>query len=294
MTANPASMFAAASDMGNIYFGGGSNIVWGSSVSSNSTSIMATAGGGSGGAGIALAFSGNTTGTTATLGGGTIRFVGGNNITLSQAGSIITISAGASGGAVNWNSSSISGTNATISTGNTNTLYMPNFVTYSGNVYFSNISNGGITFGSSTADVNTTITASVNAGGGSGVVGTGFSSTTIGSNVISGSLRSNGLSLWVPNYLTTQTIPTQFAGIVSTGITGGSATINSSQVQLNIPTGSVYFSNANNMSFGISTSGNSSTVTASYPVGSVYFVNANGFSFSTSINGVSTSIYIVT
>lgn len=53
-----------------------------------------------------------------------------------------------------------------------------------------------------------------------------------------------------------------YAGILTTGITGGSATINSSQVQINIPSnaGNIYFEDIAGFSFIISTSGLSTTI----------------------------------
>jgi hypothetical protein len=324
MSGYPASSFVNISDAGNVYFGGGSNVTWSSSVSSNSTSFMLTAGGGTGGgAGMALAFSGNTTGTTQTVNNGTFQFYGGNNITLSQAGSIVTISAG-SAGANNWITSTLSsGTVIQISTGVTNTLYYPKFITtYSAGT--------GVGTGLATTLADITFNSNGLSFNGSRYVGTSFGSSTIAGANISASLDgTNGLRLWVPNYLTTQTLPaatvsfvdgggitwgtsagsatnvtvvtatvvggtgggsnysfansngisfgtsgstvtasmaahTQYAGILSTGITGGSATINSSQLQLNIP------------------------------VGSIYFVDSNGHSFQSSVNGVSTSIFIHT
>lgn len=258
----PATSFAAASDMGNVYFGGGSNITWASSVSSNSTSFMVTAGGGTGGGGgIALAFSGNTTGTTQTIGAGTLQFVGGNNITLSQAGSIVTISAGSNTVANNWTTATLtSGTAIQISTGSTNTLHYPKYLTTQSagtgvgtNFAFSNMD---ATFNSNGLSIN-----------GERYAGTGFITLSIlGSNISATLDPLNGLRLYVPNYLTTTPAHShsQYAGILTTGITGASATINSSQIQLNIP------------------------------VGSVYFADSNGHSFSSSVNGVSTTIYIVT
>ncbi len=57
---------------------------------------------------------------------------------------------------------------------------------------------------------------------------------------------------------------TKFAGILTTGITGGSATINSSQVLLNIPSaGNLYYSDGSGVTWGVSSDGVSSTVTAS-------------------------------
>jgi hypothetical protein len=326
ITGYNSSNFANISDLGNIYFGGGSNITWSSSTSGNSTSIMATAGGGTGGgAGMALAFSGNTTGTTQTINSGTINFVGGNNITLSQAGSIVTI-VGASANTVaqNWVTATKTGSDIQISTGSTNTLHYGRFIT-------TYVAGTGVGTGLATTAADVTFNSNGLSFDGGRYARTGFSSATISGSNISGSLdTANGLRIWVPNYLTTQTMPsntvsfvdgggitwgtsvgsatnvtvvtatvqggtggagtnysfgnsngisfgttgstvtasmaahTQYAGILTTAITGASATINSSQIQLNIP------------------------------VGSIYFRDSNGHSFSSSVSGASTTIYIVT
>jgi hypothetical protein len=309
MTAYPATSFVAASDTGNVYFGGGSNITWGSSVSSNSTSFMATAGGGSGGAGMALAFSGNTTGTTQTLGGGTVQFVGGNNITLSQAGSIITISAGASGGAADWATATLgSGTALQISTGATNTLHYPKYITtYSAGT--------GVGTGLSKTAADISFDSNGLSFDGRRYAGTGFNSSTISGANISGSLDStNGLRLWVPNYLTTQTLPSNTVSFVDGGgITWGTSVGSATNITLVTATviggtgggtsGSSYvFSNSNNVTFGV----NGNTVTAAVPGvwplcalgvsgtnagyaqkfnGSMSFVNSNNVSFGLNTNG---------
>ena len=66
-------------------------------------------------------------------------------------------------------------------------------------------------------------------------------------------------------------------GLLSTAITGGSATINSSQLYINIPIGSVNFSDGSGVTWGSATNGLSTTVTAS--VGAYSFSNIAGFSF---------------
>jgi hypothetical protein len=323
LTGYPATSFAAATDIGNIYFGGGSNILWGSSIDGNSTTVMATAGGGSGGSGMALAFSGNTAGTTQTLGGGTVQFVGGNNITLSQAGSIITISAGASGGAADWATSTLSsGTVVQISTGLTNTFYYPKFITtYSAGT--------GMGTGLSTTAANMTVNSNGISFNGNRYGGTGFTSTNITGSNVSASISTDGLKLWVPNYLTTQTLPSNTVSFVDGGgITWGTSAGTNTNITVITATvaggtgGSSYvFSNANGVTFGLtgntvtasivtahtqyagilatgvtgaSATINSSQIQLNIPVGSIYFADSNGHSFSSSVNGVSTTIYIVT
>jgi hypothetical protein len=62
---------------------------------------------------------------------------------------------------------------------------------------------------------------------------------------------------------------TQYVGLLSTSITGGSATINSSQLYINIPNnaGNLVFNDSNGVSFGVSSNGSTTTVTASVNAG---------------------------
>jgi hypothetical protein len=332
----PATSFANITDLGNIYFGGGSNVTWSSSVNSNSTTMLLTAGGGTGGGGgIALAFSGNTTGTTQTINAGTVQFVGGNNITLSQAGSIVTISAGMNTVANNWATATLSAdTVIQISTGVTNTLHYPKFITtYSqgtGVGTASAVTNADITFNSNGLSFN-----------GTRYAGTGFSSNTLSGANISATVDSNGLRLWVPNYLTTQTLPAATVSFqdgggitwgtsagsvsnitivtatvaggtggsnyvfsnsnnVSFGISGSTVTAQAGGVRMirisniDLVNTTVNFSNSNNVSFGANATNGVVTASASYPVGSIFFADSNGHSFSSSTSGNSTTIYIRT
>jgi hypothetical protein len=261
LTAYPSSSFANVTDLGTVYFGNSPTVTFSSSVSSNSTTILATAIGGTAGGGVALGFSGNTTGTTQTIGAGTLQFVGGNNITLSQAGSIVTISAGSNTVANNWSTATLSsGTVIQVSTGVTNTLYYPKFITtYSqgtGVGTASGVTNADITFNSNGLSFN-----------GTRYAGTGFTSTSQSGSNISATVDSNGLRLWVPNYLTTQTLPSatisfQDGGGITWGTSSGSVS-NMTIVTATVVGGTgggtnFVFSNSNNVSFG--TSG--STVTA--------------------------------
>jgi hypothetical protein len=54
-----------------------------------------------------------------------------------------------------------------------------------------------------------------------------------------------------------------YVGSISTGLTGASWTINSSQFSLNVPQGSLYFGDGSGVTFGIASAGLASTVTAS-------------------------------
>jgi hypothetical protein len=78
---------------------------------------------------------------------------------------------------------------------------------------------------------------------------------------------SDGLTYIQPAFLTTAANSThnhntQYAGILATAITGGTATINSSEIKINFSAnvGSMYFSDIAGFSWGMSTSGSSTTV----------------------------------
>ena len=95
-------------------------------------------------------------------------------------------------------------------------------------------------------------------------VGSSLSASTDGSTIVFG-LASNITSALqsAGAYLTTQSAHTQFVGQISTGITGGSWTINSSQLSINIPQGSLYFGDGSGVTFGVASVGLATTVTAS-------------------------------
>ena len=135
----------------------------------------------------------------------------------------ITTYAGDGGGA-DWSISSTAGTNIVISTGAaTNTLYQPNFIT------------------------------TYAGGAGSVYAGDNITLSTVGG--------STSVSVYNTSNFTYG--HSAFVGLLSTGLTGGSWTINSSQLSLNIPSnaGSLGFNDSNGVTFGIaSTTSNSSTV----------------------------------
>jgi hypothetical protein len=159
----------------------------------------------------------------------------------------------------------------------------------------------GVTFGiaSTASNSSTVVTASVNVGGGGGVWSV---STTNGGTDIIISTAANTNTLYHPAFITGYTESThdftQYVGLATTEITGGSATINSSQLLLNIPNnaGSLGFADSNGVTFGVvcTTSNSSSIVTASVAaVGHLSFVNSAGYTWSTSVNGVSTAVWLV-
>lgn len=97
------------------------------------------------------------------------------------------------------------------------------------NVTFAN--SNGVTFGLNAG----TITASVN---NSSAPGTGFTSTSTGGSNIVGTLNSSGLSLGIPNYLTTAMVSDAGSRFVNTSaglnLTNISATFNSNSISLSV------------------------------------------------------------
>ena len=145
---------------------------------------------------------GNTLGTSQ-VSGQDIYWAGGNNVTLSANGSTISINAGAGGGGGVANSA---GTQ----------------IATSGTVIFSN--SNGVTFGMSNSSVITaSVSQSVQTQASGNIAGIGFSTTSTAGVVIVGTNSTNGLSLGVPNFLTTQSVQTQASGAIGgTGFTSTS------------------------------------------------------------------------
>ena len=192
---------------------------------------------------IDVTLGGNTSGTLALISSGTMFLAGGNNVTLSQVGNSVTISAntaaaatlsvsagttsGGFGGITLANSNNVSfglnnGTitaNAAelISAGTTSGSYSAFTLSNSNNLSFGIDTNGVIT-GSASQSVQTQASGHI--------AGTGFTSTTTGGTALVGTLNTAGLSVGVPEWLTAAS--GQFSGGVSnignsagnTGITG--------------------------------------------------------------------------
>ena len=203
-TSTGATTVTASVDSGNVYFVNslGSNITWGSSTNSVSTYIYATAGGGTGGIGGVGSFvlGGNTAGAS-TVSGSTIQLYGGSNITLSgYSNSVIRVEGAPSG-----------------------TLSL--------------INSNGVSFGTSVNGHVTSVTASVNAGGGAGGVAIG---NTASSFYTSGSVMLSAQNLTVN--MSTDTGSRQYVQISAPAI------------------GYLFFSNNVGFSFTSSTSGVSTTI----------------------------------
>lgn len=203
-----------------------------------------TQGGGAGG-GIGLSLSGNTSGVLGNVTSGTLFLAGGNNVTLSQNGQSVTISAGGAGaGGVNIaasNSTFTSGTVVlsaaggalTISNGAQSALFSvpaTSSLVASGNGSLS--TNGStISFGANAA--------ALSIGGNSTSGAGGYSNISTGTGVLLGgnniTLSQNGASITIS--AASQTVQTQASGGIAgtnTAKTGNIAfTVNTSGVSIN-------------------------------------------------------------
>lgn len=167
------------------------------------------------------------------------------------------------------------------------------------------ITGGSITVNTSGVSVNLPayLTTAALSGDSSKYAFTGFTTTTVAGAVVAGTHNTAGLLLAVPGYLTTAALSantSNYAGINS-AITGGSMTVNTSGVSINLPAylttamlsnaatisninvsaagssnnlSAVVFSNANNVTFGLT----GSTLTASMPSASVITLSVVGSS----------------
>jgi hypothetical protein len=215
---------------------------------------------------------GATTGTLALVSSGTLSFAGIGNITLSQVGNAITISGGSAvttPAPINVTANGNSANAATLQFNNSN----------------------GVTFGFSTGVGLGTITASVLAQSTQPVAISGSNGSFTYSTLTAGNL--NGLSFYTSggSLVGSYTVPAAQTGI-SQIIAGGTTA----------SAGTISFSNAHNVSFGLSTSNNSSaTMTASYAlnvsaaggtsnaVSGLTFANSNNITF-----GLSTGAGVAT
>ena len=230
----------------------GQGITFGSSTSGYSTTITASAAGGTAAGGNQITLSGNTAGTLAIISSGTLTLAGGNNITLRQSGNRVSV------------------------IGNP-----------SGNVYFND--SNGISFGSSTSGVSTTITASINAG-----LGGAHTIYAIGNTESDSSMSySDGqaYSISASNNLTVRVASNRI--IQMWGEPAGIAGIGNTAT-VPFTSGSVRISGVN-LTINTSSAGASQYLQISAPaLGYLFFSNTNGHSWGSSVNGMSTSIYIIT
>ena len=239
--------------------------------------------------------SGNTLGNS-TVSGTNVVLQGAGNVSLSGTGQTVVVYAtgGGVGGGVALAASTQTATSGTVNFANSN----------------------GISFGMSGSNQITASytvpTQSVQTQASGNIVGSGFTSTTTAGTAIVGTQNSAGLSLGVPAYLTTQSVQTQASGaIAGTGFTSttttGTAIVgtqNSLGLSLGVPayltaavggggiaaigastqtatSGTVIFSNANGITFGL----NNGTLTASAAAAPTAYVSSvNGSSGAISLN----------
>ena len=214
-TANPANLSVSAGlstgTFGGITFSNGSGVSWGlnlgtitASVASQTVQTQNV---------VDVTLGGNTTGALALISSGTLFLAGGNNITLSQAGQSVTISA-----------NTVAAATLSVSAGTSSGALGGITLSNSNNVSFG-LNNGTITASASQS-------AQTQASG--AIAGTGFTSTTTAGSVLVGTLNTSGISLGVPAWLTTQSVQTQDmrAASLSGNTTGTLALISSGTIIL--------------------------------------------------------------
>jgi len=256
------SQYVNSTDVGSLYFSNTNGITWSSSVNSNSTSLYV---------GSISVVGGNVVGTstsTVTTTGSALKLSANTaGLSLSVPNWITTAAAG--GGVALQGSGTYSQNTGTVQFANSNGIsfglsnnsmtasYTVPTVPTTGSLYFADTN--GVTFTASTSGSSTTISASVSAFSNSNQLSTYFAQT----NHTHGSL-----SLALSNLSGTYSSANNGLTISLTGNTGGTATggadgynIIAAGTQTAGTTGTIVFSNSNNISFGMS---NSSIVTASF------------------------------
>jgi hypothetical protein len=215
--------------------------------------------------GINLTLSGTNNSQIAISAPATSSLVAGANITISTAGSTISIIGGAGGGGAAFSAGTQSVSTGTVNFANSN----------------------GITFGMSgsnqiTASHNGITTQTVQTQASGAIAGTGFTTATTAGTVITGALGTNGLNLGVPAYLTTQSVQTQAAGnIAGTGFsstttagTAITAALGTNGLTMAIP---AYLTAAAGAGNAVGVTGGGSTGVAA--AGTVYFGTGNQLTF---------------
>jgi collagen type VII alpha len=181
----------------------------------------------------AASFGGNTAGVAGAVTSGTLFLAGGNNVTLSQNGNSISISAGTAAAAV-----------LSVSAGSTSGAF--------GGLTFSNGS--GVSWGLNNGTITASAVQSVQTQASGNIGGTGFATTTQAGALIAGTNNTAGFTLGVPAFLTTQTNQTQnnVAAVVIGGNTAGATA--------SVSSGTMVLNGGNNIT--LSQAGNSVTVSA--------------------------------
>ena len=236
------------------------------------------------GGGPSVVASGNTSGAMATVSSGTLTLAGGNNITLSQNGNAITISAANAGGAqtgisgvvvsdatytsgtitfqnangISFGSSGANGISASY-TVPTQTVQPVAYSAANGSANFSTITfanSNGVSFSTGTQGLYATVktdylTTAMASNASTAFAGTGFTSTTTNGSVVAGTQDTAGLKLAVPPYITTYVAQT--VQPVAYSAANGSANFST-----------ITFANSNGVSFSTGTQGLYATVKTDY------------------------------
>lgn len=181
---------------------------------------------------------GNTSGVLALVSSGTLFLAGGNNVTLSQNGNSVTISA-----------NTVAAASLSVSAGTTTGAV--------GGLTFSNSNN--ISWGLNNGTITATVSQSNQTLPAGAIAGTGFTSATTAGTALVGTLNTAGLSVGVPVPVTSQTLQTQsiLRAASLSGNTAGVLTI--------ITSGTIYLAGGPNIT--LSQNGQSVSVSAAPPGG---------------------------
>jgi fibronectin-binding autotransporter adhesin len=269
-TANPANLTVSA---------GGSSNTYGGITLSNSNGVSFGLNNGTITASISqsvqtqnvidVTLGGNTSGTLALISSGTMFLAGGNNVTLSQVGNSVTISAntaaaatlsvsaGASSGAFggitlsNSNNVAFGLNNGTITAQASAIVSAGASVGSFTGLTLSNSNN--VSFGVNAGTVTASASQSVQTQASGNIAGTGITTASTAGSVLVGTQNTAGISLGVPKWLTAAT--GQFSGGISNiGNTSGNTGITGTQLVL---------AGGNNVTLSQVTGANGATVTIS-------------------------------
>lgn len=209
-TGNPVNLSVSAglssNTFGGITFANGSGVSFGLNLGTITASVAAQTVQTQNVVDVTLG--GNTAGALALISSGTLFLAGGNNITLSQAGQSVTISA-----------NTVAAATLSLSAGTSSAA--------AGGVTFSNSNN--ITFGLNNGTITASASQSTQTQASGGIVGSGFTTGATAGTAVVGTLNSSGLSLGVPAFITAQSVQTQNLHDVSlSGNTSGTLALISS------------------------------------------------------------------
>jgi hypothetical protein len=143
---------------------------------------------------------GNTSGALALVSSGTLFLAGGNNVTLSQNGNSVTISANTAAAA-----------NLSVSAGTTSGAF--------GGITLAN--SNSITFGLNNGTITASFSQSVQTQASGNIGATGFATTTIAGTAVAGTNNTAGFTLAVPPFITVQTAQTQ--NVIDVSLSGNTS-----------------------------------------------------------------------